>query len=70
MFETLRNCKEDRKKYYIEKKIKFVVDKEYLFSFFPTVIWGPWPWRYEYSYVIEIWWLNFNIGIGVWRKKK
>lgn len=70
MFETLLNCRPDRKKYYIEKKIKFEVDEhDYMFSFLPTVIWVPWPWRHNYSYVVEIWWLNFNIGIGVWREK-
>lgn len=69
LFEDLKKCKDGRKEYKIEPTIRFFVDKEYQFSFFPTVLWMPWVYRYlNYDGVIDIWWLNLHILIGTWKR--
>ena len=66
LFEDLKKCKSDRKKYRIKPIIKFYVDKEhYYFAFLPTVLWMPWVYRYpNVNGVVDIWWLHFHILIG------
>jgi hypothetical protein len=68
LFDDLKRCKGNRKKYRIKPNIKFLVDtKNYYFSFLPTILWMPWIYRYTNSQgVIDIWWLHFHISIGKW----
>lgn len=70
LFKTLKDCKPDRNKYYIEPKIKFVVDEwHYEFFLLPTISVLPWPYRYNGRCCWEIAWLNMRICIGIWRSK-
>lgn len=58
------------KEYRIKPKIAFEIDtRNYLFMFFPTIVWQPWNYRYNESYVICFHWLNFVIGIGLWERR-
>ena len=57
-----------RKNYYIEPKVKFIVDEAY-WSLLPTIFYEPWGYRYIGTIVIDIHWLIFHIGIGIWRMK-
>jgi hypothetical protein len=71
MFESLKNCKEDRKNYVIDWNVTFNVDDHYyLFAFLPTILWEPWPFRYPNSPIISIMWLNCTIAIGTWKNKE
>lgn len=68
LINDLKRCKENRKKYKILPIIKFERDtKDYLFSFFPTIVWSPWVYRFPNAVgVVDIWWLHFHILIGKW----
>lgn len=60
--------KDNRKDYYIEPKIVLIVDESY-WSLLPTVFYEPWGYRYTGTIVLDIHWLIFHIGIGIWRMK-
>lgn len=67
LFEDLKSCKGNRKNYRIKPFFKFYADKNYLYSFFPTIIWTPWVYRHPNTEaVVDIWWLNLHILIGKW----
>lgn len=66
LFKDLKRLKPYRKDYYIEPKIKLLTDIS-LISLLPTIIWVPWIYRYPNCYVVEIMFLNFDIGIGLWK---
>jgi hypothetical protein len=71
MFDSLKNCKPHRNEYVIKWDINFDVDDySYIFAFLPTIIWQPWTFRYPGASVISIMWLNFNIGIGEWKRRE
>lgn len=59
-----------RKGWRVEKRLRFEIDKDYMFSFLPTVIWMPWMYRYPESSVIDIWWLNLHITFGTWKRNE
>lgn len=61
-------CKGKRKKYRINPVFEFEVDRDYLFSFLPTVIWCPWIYRHKGFCVVDIWWLHFHIAFGKWEE--
>ena len=61
--------KEMRKEYRIRAKIGFEIDKlDYVFFFLPTIVWQPWKYRYN-SYVVELHWLIFTVGFGLWERR-
>lgn len=70
LFRKLKDCKPDRKKYWIKPIVGFAVDtRDYLFSFIPTVVWCPWIYRYPNTIgVVDIWWLHFHIYFGRWEE--
>lgn len=66
MLKDLKRLKPNRKNYRIKWTFKVGVDnKDYVFSFLPTIIWMPWIYRMPgLDSVVEIWWLNMHITIG------
>lgn len=69
LIESLKMCKGDRKKYRVNPVFGFQVDRDYMFSFLPTIIWCPWVFRHPNTIgVIDIWWLNFHIYFGKWEE--
>lgn len=67
LIDDLKRLKLNRKGYRIKPTIEFYIDdKDYIFSFFPTIEWQPWVYRYLNCSVIDIWWLHFHILIGKW----
>lgn len=67
LIEDFKMCKGGRKEYRIKPTIKFQVDRDYYFSFLPTILWCPWIYRMPNIHgVVEIWWLNFHVLIGKW----
>lgn len=71
LFKRLRELRHNRKEYHIKPKITFRVDThDYPFFLLPTILVQPWIYRYPGSYVIDIYWLNFFIGIGKFEPKK
>ena len=51
----------------IKPKIVFDIDKTTkIFFLLPTIVVQPWKYRYYNTFVLDICWLNFHIGIGVW----
>lgn len=60
--------KEMRKEYRIKPKIRFEIDKG-IFFLLPTIIWQPWKYRYNDTFVISFYWLNFVVGIGLWKRR-
>lgn len=62
--------KEMRKEYRIKPKIGFEIDNQsYVFFFLPTVVWQPWKYRYNNTYVVNLHWLCFDVGFGVWERR-
>lgn len=72
LFEQLKRLKPNRKNYRIKPSFKiWVDDRDYYFSFLPTILWEPWIYRYPNSEdVVDIWWLNIHISIGTWASKE
>ena len=68
LIKDLIRLKEYRKEYGIKPTIKLCIDNN-IFSFIPTVVWQPWIYRYINCSVIDMWWLNFHISIGIWEYK-
>jgi hypothetical protein len=69
LIEDLKKCKQYRKEYRIKPTLNFRIDREYYFSFLPTILWTPWVYRYPNTCgVVDIWWLNFHILIGTWER--
>ena len=67
LIKDLWRLREGRKEYRINPKFIFRWDRrDYMFAFIPTIVWVPWICRYNGCYVVEFWWLNFNIGFGKW----
>ena len=70
LLKVLKDCKPNRKNYYIKPKITFEVDEHhYHFLLLPTISFVPWPYRYNRMACWEISWLNMHICIGEWRTK-
>lgn len=70
LINSFSDCKGNRKLYRIKPEIKFHVDDSYYaFALIPTIVIQPWTYRYPKTYVIEIRWLIFTIGIGLWERK-
>ncbi len=69
LFKDLKECREDRKDYYIKPAIK-VVRYNKQFVFLPTIMLSPWVYRYPNSFVWEIRWLNIIIGVGLFLRKE
>lgn len=69
LFKDLKQCKKDRKYYYIKPDIT-VVRNNKLFYLLPTIMISPWVYRYPNSFVWEIRWLNVAIGIGLFLRKE
>lgn len=69
LFKDLRECKKDRKNYYIKPNIKIVRNNK-LFVLLPTIMIAPWVYRYPGTFVWEIRWLNVTIGIGMFYAKR
>ena len=62
--------KEMRKEYHIRAKIGFEVDKEsYVFFLLPTIVWQPWKYRFSKTYAVELHWLIFTVGFGLWERR-
>ena len=71
LFEALKRCKDDRKKYRIKPKIEFYCTPEvFVFSLLPIIEWEPWVYRYTNMPIVTIWWFNFCICFGEWTKVK
>lgn len=71
LFETIKHRREQRKEYIIVPKVTAEKDTRiYAFTFLPTIVWQPWRYRYPNSFVVELWWLNFVVGIGWWERRK
>ena len=68
LFKKLKECRPDRKNYRIKPIIRFEIDKDYLFSFLPTIVCCPWIYRHKGFYVVDIWWLHFHIVFGRWEE--
>lgn len=68
LLNKIKERRHKRKGYRIKPVIKFMVETDdYLFSFFPTIVWQPWRYRFLGLYgVVDIWWLNLHIAIGKW----
>ena len=70
LFRSLKQCKEDRKNWRINWRVAFEVDDDYyMFALLPTVGWQPWTFRRPNTSVIDIWWLNMHLVIGIWEVK-
>ena len=70
LFETLKQCRPNRKEYYIKPIVRFEVDdRHYHFVLIPTITTVPWPYRYNNMACWEIAWLNMRICIGQWKSK-
>lgn len=70
MFKKYKHYKPDRKNYYIKPSIEFKVHTDpYMFAILPTITIEPWFDRYPDACVVCIYWLNFSVGIGVWKVK-
>ena len=69
LIKQLWELRGQRKEYRINPKFVFRWDRnDYMFAFLPTIVWVPWICRHTGFYVIEFWWLNFNIGFGKWER--
>lgn len=70
LIEDLKNCKGHRKEYWINPVFGFEVDnRNYMFSFLPTIVWCPWVYRYPNTIgVVDIWWLHFHFYFGKWEE--
>lgn len=70
LFYALQRCKPDRKDYYIEPKIRLIVDdRHFAFALIPTVYFIPWPYIHNGLCCVDIMWLNIHVCFGVWRLK-
>ena len=71
LFEDIRRCKQYPETRHIKWDFVFEIDdRNFLFAFLPTIVWQPSIYRYPNVCIIQIWWLNFNIGIGRWADKE
>ena len=70
LINDLKMCKGDRKKYRVNPVFGFEKDdRNYLFSFLPTIVWCPWIYRYPNSIgVVDIWWLHYHFYFGKWEE--
>ena len=68
--KKIKKRREQRKEYCIKPRVSFENDiKDKMVSFIPTIIFMPWRYRWNGTYVVDIWWLTFHIGIGIWDRR-
>lgn len=71
MFEELRTCRDERKKYRIRNKFQFRFDRNnYMLYILPTVTFQPWLYRPLKSFVIVFRWLHIRIAYGLWERRE
>ena len=67
LFNSWKKLRKHRKEYKIQPTIGFVCDRNlFVFSILPVIVWEPWMYRNPNTYVVDIRWLNFHIGLGLW----
>ena len=70
LFKLLKERKKNRNEYRIKPSIEFICDRNiFAFSILPVIVWEPWIYRYPNMWVVDIWWFNFHICIGIWEVK-
>lgn len=65
-----QRCKPDRKDYWIEPKLRVIVDNRYFaFTIIPIIYFLPRPYIHDGQCCVGIRWLNIHICFGIWRLK-